>query len=260
MSARILVGTSGYQYKDWVGSFYPTGTRTQDMLAFYAERFSALELNFTYYGCPKAEPMRRMAESTPDGFVFLVKANQDATHKGELSTLGRFAEGLGPLREAGKLGGVLCQFPYGFRNSKESREYLASLRKGFGEVPVFVEFRHASWAKEAVFEFLKSAGIHYVSVDEPELPGLMPRIGRVTGKLGYVRFHSRRKSSWWGGGKGRYDYLYKEDELSEWLPIISSMADEADRLYVFFNNCSRGSAARNAEDMRRLLGRYGLGA
>ncbi len=255
--AEIIVGTSGFQYKDWTG-FYPDGTKREDMLAFYATKFRAVELNFTYYGLPRAEQMERMAEGTPDGFEFVVKAHRTTTHEGKTEDVKPLVEGLAPLAEAGKLSGVLCQFPWAFSNTSDNRRHLSSLARAFGDVPVFVEFRHASWMKKPVFEFLRANGLLYVSVDEPELPGLLPREGKLTGDVGYIRFHSRRKSTWWGGGSGRYDYDYSDEEMSEWLSALEGFAEGARKVFVFFNNCHRGRAAGNAESFRRILEKAGL--
>lgn len=255
---EIIVGTSGYQYKDWVGPFYPEGTKTDDMLSVYANRFGAVEINFTYYGMPRPEQMARMAERTPDGFQFVVKAHATTTHERKLDDVPAFREAMEPLEEKNKFSGVLCQFPWRFRNTRDARGYLASLRREFGDVPLFVEFRHDSWMKKPVFDFLARNRLLFVSVDEPEIAGLLPREGRLTGEVGYVRFHSRRKSSWWAGGKGRYDYDYSEEEMSEWLPALEAFAEGARRVFVFFNNCHRGKAAENAESFRRILEKAGL--
>jgi len=258
-SAEIIVGTSGYQYKDWVGPFYPEGTGPEKMLELYAERFGAVELNFTYYGMPRAKQMERMAERTPEGFEFVVKAHKTTTHEMSTDDIPAFMEAMGPLDERGKFSGILCQFPWAFKNTKEARAHLAAVRKGFGETPLFVEFRHASWITEPVFKFLASTGLLYVSVDEPELEGLVPRVGRLTGDMGYLRFHSRMGSTWWGsGGKLRYDYDYSPDELAEWLPTLEEFAKSARKVFVFFNNCHRGQAAANAEGFHKVLHARGL--
>lgn len=266
---KIILGTSGYQYKDWIGSFYPEGTKPADMLAAYAEHFGGVELNFTYYGLPKAENMARMAAVTPAGFRFIVKAHKTTTHENSVADVKALLEGLAPVAEAGKLSGILCQFPWAFKNRVDARRYLAQVADEFGkaseglglagEVIVFVEFRHASWMKKPVFDFLSKLGLSYVSVDEPDLPGLLPREGRLTGEIGYLRFHSRSKENWWGrGGKARYDYDYSDEEIAEWLPALRDMAERAKKIFVFFNNCHRGQAAKNAESMRGILRKAGL--
>ncbi len=260
---KIILGTSGFQYKDWVGSFYPEGTKTQDMLAAYAQAFGAVELNFTYYGLPKAENMEKMAEATPAEFEFVVKAHKTTTHEKSVTDIKPLLGGLAPLAEAGKLSGILCQFPWAFKNTKDSRAYLArvgdAFRSGGEKTPVFVEFRHDSWMKKPVFDFLARLGLLFVSVDEPDLPGLLPREGRLTGEIGYLRFHSRNADNWWGkGGKARYDYDYSDDEMSEWIDALRDMSARAGKIFVFFNNCHRGQAARNAESMRGILKKAGL--
>jgi uncharacterized protein YecE (DUF72 family) len=94
-------------------------------------------------------------------------------------------------------------------------------------------------------------------VDEPRLKGLVPPIARVTAGIGYVRLHGRNAKNWWrgssGGGGDRYDYLYSEEELKEWVTKIKGMVREATKTYVFFNNCHAGQAARNAKLMKELL-------
>jgi uncharacterized protein YecE (DUF72 family) len=266
---KIILGTSGFQYKDWVGSFYPAETKPQGMLAAYAQAFAAVELNFTYYGLPKAKNMTRMAETTPPGFEFIVKAHKTTTHEGRLDDVKPLLEGLAPVAEAGKLSGVLCQFPWAFKNKVESRRHLAGVAEGFVKaseelglpagVPLFIEFRHDSWMGKPVFDFLSKLGLLFVSVDEPDLEGLLPREGRLTGEAGYLRFHSRNARNWWGGGgKARYDYDYSDEEMSEWLPALRDMAERARKIFVFFNNCHRGQAARNAESMRGILRKAGL--
>ena len=108
-------------------------------------------------------------------------------------------------------------------------------------------------------KFLSKLGLSFVSVDEPDIDGLLPREGHVTGELAYLRFHSRNAGNWWGkGGKARYDYNYSDDEMAEWLPILKDMAGRAKRTFVFFNNCHRGQAATNAESMRAILEKAGL--
>jgi len=269
---RVVVGTSGYSFDDWIGNFYPVHIRKGDMLTEYSKHFSAVEVNSTYYRVPNAAMMARMVEKTPDWFEFVIKANQEMTHKAskDAALYRSFAEALRPVIEAGKFRGVIAQFPWGFKPTPEAREHLTFLRKEFDEIgraegkgrcPLFVELRNAEWIEEGLFESLKAQGIGYCSVDEPHLRGLVPPVARVTTDLGYVRLHGRNAKNWWGGDKGgagrgsgdRYDYLYSEDELREWVVKIKAMAQAARKTYVFFNNCHAGQAARNAALMKELL-------
>ena len=272
---KVVVGTSGYSFDDWVGNFYPAHIRKGDMLQEYSRHFSAVEVNSTYYRVPGAAMMARMAAKTPDWFEFIVKANQEMTHKAsrDAGLYRSFNEALGPLVEAGKFRGVIAQFPWGFKPSPAAREHLTFLRERFDEVnglpadgpekgrcPLFVEVRNAEWIDEGLFENLKAQGIGYCSVDEPHVGGLVPPVARVTTDLGYVRLHGRNAKNWWSGKDGsrrgggdRYDYLYSEDELKEWVAKIKAMTRAARKTYVFFNNCHAGQAARNAALMKELL-------
>ncbi len=257
-TAPVVVGTSGFSFADWVGPFYPAGTRGPEMLARYAEHFTAVEINTTYYGIPRPSTMELLDRKTPDGFEFVVKGHQSMTHgptgptKAELDA---FKECLAPLRAAGKLRGVLLQFPWAFRPTLGTRKRLEHLHEALSaEARLFVEFRHASWLTPRVFEFLEQRGMGYCSVDEPALPGLVPPEARVTGEQAYVRLHGRNRDTWWGrSGGDRYDYNYTPGELSEWVRKIRELAERSKQVYVFFNNCHAGQAARNALLMRDML-------
>jgi uncharacterized protein YecE (DUF72 family) len=255
---EVVLGTSGFSFDDWVGPFYPAGTRSADMLAFYAEQFHAVELNATYYRIPPPSTMAGLDRKTPRGFEFVVKAHQSMTHEtAEPSpdTFDAFRAALAPLQAAGKFRGVLLQFPWAFRPTKPARARLELLDRELADArPLFVEFRHASWLDPRVFRFLDERGMGYCSVDEPTLPGLVPPLARVTGDVGYVRFHGRNARTWWGrGGGDRYDYDYSPEELKEWVKKIKELAEKAGKVYVFFNNCHAGQAARNALLMRDML-------
>ena len=297
----ILIGTSGYSFPDWVGPFYPAGTEKGKMLDFYVQQFPAVEVNATYYRIPPPSTLHAMERKTPEGFQFVVKAHHDMTHKQSLDAelYATFGRAVDPLRMAGKLNGVLAQFPYAFRRTKENQEFLVEMKKILPEAPLFVEFRHASWIKDDLFPWMESEGLGYVSVDEPDLPGLVPPVARVTGAVGYVRMHGRNKVNWWQPNSGmkeyagpttstrrirplddfgplfatdvpgeagprpwnsgdRYDYLYSESELKEWVEKIRDLSTKVKKTFVFFNNCHVGQAATGAKLMRRLLEGEGL--
>jgi uncharacterized protein YecE (DUF72 family) len=227
------------------------------MLGFYARHFGVVEINSTYYRVPNSAMIARMEQKTPAGFEFLVKAHGDMTHQGsrDAALFGSFLEAIEPLARAEKLRGVLGQFPWGFKYSPAGLDHLAFLRDALAPHPLFVEFRHASWMREPVFEFLQARAIGYCSVDEPPLHGLIPPVARATTPIGYVRFHGRNSANWWGRGEGdRYDYDYSEAELRDWVKKIRTLAERAERVYIFFNNCHAGHAAKNAQLMQRLLG------
>lgn len=198
---KIVLGTSGWSYKDWVGPFYPPGTGRSHMLDYYVREFPAVEVNSTYYRIPHWRTFEAIEKKTPPGFEFVVKTHHDVTHlRSRDPQLYRdFERSIRPLREAGKLDGILAQFPYAFRRTRENEEFIRDLPDLLGrDAPLFVEFRHRSWVDDAVFQELRDSDLGYVSVDEPDLPGLVPPIAKRTGPIGYVRFHGRNKEKWWG--------------------------------------------------------------
>lgn len=254
--ARILVGTSGYSFADWVGPFYPPGTRAGDFLRHYAAHFGVVEVNSTYYRIPHPRVLEQMERKTPAGFRFVVKLNQAMTHEGSLApaTVREFHAAIEPLKLAGKYDGLLAQFPWGFQRTDASRRHLESLRAAFPEGPLFAEFRHASWIEPGLEAWLRGLGVGFCAVDEPRLPGLVPPVSMLTAEDGYVRFHGRNAENWWGrGGGDRYDWDYRADELREWTQKIADLASKARRTYLFFNNCHAGQAARSAKLMQELL-------
>jgi len=260
--ATVLVGTSGYSYDDWVGPVYPRGTARQDFLSLYAREFPVVELNFSYYQQPNPRTLERMVAGTSPSFAFALKAHKSMTHEiGESweKDIADFRAGIQPMVDAGRLAAVLLQFPYSFAYTTESRSRLAALCERLEGLPLAVEFRKSEWMKEQVFEGLRQRGVSLVSVDEPDLPKLVPPTTETTGSFGYVRFHGRNKEAWWtGDNASRYDYLYTTDELEEWVQRIRLILSNVPVLLLFFNNHWRGNAAQNAREMRRLLQEHGL--
>jgi uncharacterized protein YecE (DUF72 family) len=253
----ILLGTSGYSFDDWVGPFYPAGLRKGDFLTFYAERFPAVEVNSTYYRIPSPSVLYQMERKTPERFEFVVKLNQAMTHESsrDMAIYDQFREILRPLKDPGKFGGLIAQFPWGFKDSPKNRDHLAFLRERFPADPLFIEFRHISWINEEVIALLRRLELGYVAVDEPQLPGLVPPVVHKTTGIGYVRFHGRNAKDWWGrgGGGDRYDYLYNEDEIREWTDKIRTLEADTSKTYVFFNNCHAGRAIQGARMLERLM-------
>src|SRR5881409_3011854 len=241
--SRILIGTSGFSYRDWVGPFYPPGTWSRDFLPFYAQHFDTVELNTTYYGIPDPRVIAQMEKRTPPSFRFLVKLNQAMTHEGsqDPELYRQFRDVLEPLKQAGKYDGLLAQFPWSFQRTPDHRRHLATMRGLLRDEPLFVEFRHRSWLTPELEPSLREYRIGFCAVDEPQLQDMMPPVTMVTTEDAYVRFHGRNGQNWWAGERGaRYDYDYKAGELEEWLKRISELAEQARRTYLFFNNCHAG--------------------
>ena len=261
----IKVGTSGFSFPDWKGTVYPDGVREGEMLSFYEKElgFNALEVNFTYYTLPSQKSFAAMSKKTSKGFEFVVKAFKGMTHEikdketGKMidnhETFEKFKYSLVPLIDEGKLACVLAQFPWGFFPNRESVTYLEKFKEEMSDTPLVYEFRNRTWMKDQTLPFLERNGIGFCIVDEPNLPKLMPYLPRATSEIGYFRFHGRNPNWFNVPMKVRYDYLYTEGEMKEFIPDIQDISKKTTKTFVFFNNCYSGSAAKNAVQMAKLV-------
>jgi uncharacterized protein YecE (DUF72 family) len=251
-------------------------------LRYYAERFTTVEVDSTYYRLPDEEMVSRWDERTPDGFVMHVKAFGMMTRhpvraeqlppdlregapvddRGRIDrpprelraeAFARFHAALEPLRSAGKLGGILLQFPSYVVAKDLSRDYLAwAVEQLRGDRPL-VEFRHRSWLDDEnraeTLAFLEELGATHVVVDAPktDAKNLVPTVVAATSPLAYVRMHGRNAGTWnvrGGSASDRFDYLYSGDELREWTGPLGELAESAEEVYVLFNNNRWSRTAR----------------
>ncbi len=260
MAPSVQIGTAGYSYKDWKGPFYPEDCKPGDMLGVYASRFATTELNFTYYRQPETRQLARMAATAGaqnEAFTFSIKAFRGLTHEitpAWEDEAQRFRDAVQTLADTGRLGAVLVQFPYAFHYTVQNRQHMDRLLRRLEGLPLACEFRSREWLGDRVYEGLRARNVALVAVDEPQLRGLLPPVAVPTADIGYVRLHGRNQNNWWqGDNASRYDYLYSEDELGEWLPRIETICESARTVFVYFNNHWRGQAAENAEQFRRLI-------
>ena len=263
---HLFVGTSGYSYAEWADAgFYPPGTKSGNMLPFYAQNFPITELNFTWYQMPKARTLERMRRQAPADFRFAAKLTRTLTHEIDpgqwRGQAAQYRDGIAPLIQARKLAAILLQFPPSFVRAPQNRRYLAALLDELDGLPLAVEFRHASWATDRVFAELERRRTTLVAVDEPDLPGLFPRLDIVTNPgLFYIRFHGRNAKGWRSGNmQKQFDYDYGDDELRRWANRrIAKMTRHASSGIIFFNNHVRAQAPRNAVRLINLLIERGL--
>jgi uncharacterized protein YecE (DUF72 family) len=268
-------------------------------LQHYAEQFDTVELNASYYALPSPDAAAAWARRTPPGFVFHVKAFGMMTRhpvraeqlpadlrgeapvdergrvdhpsrelRGEVFT--RFRAALEPLREAGKLGGILMQFPSYVTLKPASLEYLEWAKERLGGDEMMVEFRHRSWLEpanaERTLSFLRSLGATYVMVDAPHTGArnLVPTVVAATSETAYLRLHGRNADTWNVRGRSaaeRFDYLYSHDELAEWSEPLRELSSLSARTYAMFNNNGRSvgadgpiaQAPTNAHMLREIL-------
>ncbi|MFQ5964040.1 MAG: DUF72 domain-containing protein [Candidatus Scalinduaceae bacterium] len=261
----IKVGTSGFSFDDWKGPVYPANIRKQDMLSYYEKEIGLkiLEVNSTYYALPSQKSMETMSRKTSPEFEFVVKAHKAMTHeikeKGSNRLIDnkdvfeKFKYSIDPLKSEGKLKCVLAQFPYSFYSNKNNFEYLKVFKERMGDIKLVVEFRNKYWHKDNVVEFLSDNDLGYCVVDEPKLSGLMPFVPLATTDIGYFRLHGRNKNWFNVPTSVRYDYLYSEEELLEFIGPINKIAVDTSITLVFFNNCHAGSAVKNAIMLIKML-------
>jgi uncharacterized protein YecE (DUF72 family) len=299
MAAQIRVGTCSWADEALTKYWYPKGVPSGARLAYYAEHFDTVEVDSTYYRLPAREMVERWAERTPDGFVMHVKAfgvmtrhpvkidqlppdlrdEAPADQRGRIERpsrefraeiFSRFLDALEPLRSAGKLGGLLFQFPPYVVPKESSLDYLAWAREQVGDDRMLVEFRHRAWyeedQREETLRFLEEHGMSHVVVDAPKTDGknVPLTVLALTTPFLYVRFHGRNADTWnvrGGSASERFDYLYSEEELAGWVEPLQELSQKAEEAYVLFNNNNRSrvggrvvaQAPTNAEGLRDAL-------
>jgi len=255
----IRVGTSGYSYKDWVGEFYPVGMGEPEFLKYYSNFFDVCEVNYTFYKMPDCKTALAMLGKSGGKIDFAYKLHQSITHSREDCTNAtkNFIAGIAPSLEAKKAIAVLAQFPNSFRPDRESWQKIGILAELLGGViPLVVEFRSTDWFRARFFDRLKTLNAGFCCVDEPTGEGLLPPVAIATSDVAYVRMHGRNKFKWWKHKmpEERYDYLYTKDGLEEWAAKIEKLSSQAKKVLVFFNNHPKGQAAKNALELKRMMG------
>jgi uncharacterized protein YecE (DUF72 family) len=277
-------------------AWYPQGIRTgEQRLRWYADRFDTVEIDSTFYRLQPPETTAKWAERVPDGFVFHVKAFAPMTRhpvklemlpeelreglavdaRGRVDRMPRevrgevfrvFREMVEPIRAAGKLGVILLQLAPYVVPKPASWEYLDWAREQLDGYAVAVEFRHRSWLDDGhraeTLSFLEERGLANVIVDAPrsEAKNLIPTVVAVTAPVAYVRFHGRNAATWnkrGGSAADRFDYLYEEDELEEWVEPAREVTERAEEAYALMNTnarspSSRGDVAQGPENALRL--------
>ena len=169
-----------------------------------------------------------------------------------------FRKYLDPLMEAKRLGAVLLQYPWSFKNTPESIEKLEKVFSDFDGYPLALEVRHATFQNDDFLRFLEAKNVSWVNVDQPLFSDSVKPADTVTGPVSYVRLHGRNYEKWFAHQESweRYNYLYSKDELEPWVRRIESMA-QSKETYVITNNHFRGQAIVNAADLKEALGQSG---
>jgi uncharacterized protein YecE (DUF72 family) len=261
----LRVGTAGWNYADWAGRVYPDPKpRGFDELTYLARFVDVLEVNSTFHRVPTARTAADWARRTSHlgDFVFTAKVHRDFTHgeegEGGPAEARGFLAALRPLEDAGRLGALLLQFPWSFRDGPRERRRLARLCEFFAGRPLVVEVRHASFATPEAEAYLAALGCGVADVDMPPSEWNIPPLTRTFGNIGYLRLHGRNAGAWFdreAGRDQRYDYLYTPAEVDALAGRVRRIAAATPEVFVIANNHFRGQGPTTAFMLKaRLLG------
>src|SRR5215475_5230231 len=255
----IRIGPAGWSYKDWEGVVYPQKPgKSFDPLAYLARFFDTIEINSSFYRPPAPTTTKSWATRVAANkkFVFTAKLHRVFTHERGKATKKdekEYRQGMDVLAKAGKLGAVLLQFPWSFKNTPDDRVYLGKLLEKFSDYPLVLEVRHRSWNSPEVYEWLTERGVGICNIDQPVFAKSIRPAALTTSPVGYVRLHGRNYQNWFrekAPRDERYNYLYSHDELEPWLKRIKEVAQETRETYVITNNHFRGQAIVNALELK----------
>jgi len=232
--ANFWIGTSGYNYKEWKGPFYPPEITDAEMLRYYAERFATVEINYTFYRMPNVRTLQGWAKETPDGFLFTLKAPRRITHDLRLRDAGDpltyFCDTAKALKT--KLGAMLFQLPpFLKKDVARLEDFLHQLPPGFR--PAF-EFRHQSWFADEVFECLRRFDVALCIAEHEERSAPFEQ----TARFGYFRL--RRPD-------------YSDAELAAWADRLRQAAGQWQDVFVYFKHEGEGKGPLLADKLARLL-------
>ena len=289
---KIRVGTAGWTDKTLIDSgWYPDdASNPEKRLKYYATQFPMVEVDSVYYALPAEQTAAAWAARTPDGFSFNVKAFSLFTqHPTPVRTLpadlreaagksgkdrvylkdvdpevtgqawDRFLAALEPLRQAGKLGAILLQFPPWFPISHSNKDYIVACAERVAPRRVCVEFRNHTWMtqnnKKETLDFLSAHDLPYVCVDMPQgFSSSIPPVLAATSDLAVLRMHGH-SGKWESKNiQERFGYEYSDDELSKWAGDVQRLAEDATETHVVFNNCYRNYAQVNGQRLTQILG------
>lgn len=258
---EIRIGPAGWSYEDWDGIVYPRPRpRNFHEAVFLAQFFDTIEINTSFYHPPAAKMtrawVRRVAHNPR--FKFTAKLWQRFTHERNANREDEktFKEGMAPLLEEGRLGALLLQFPWSFKNTRANREYIGGLAVVFVEYPLVLEVRHSSWNKPEIFRMLADLRVGFCNIDQPVIGSSIAPSERTTAPVGYVRLHGRNYEHWFSSEERpeeRYNYYYSVQELEPWAERIRNIAQSAEVTYVVTNNHFQGKAVANALQLVQLI-------
>lgn len=244
---KAYIGTSGWSYDDWQERFYPADIRKKDWFGYFAQNFSTVELNATYYRLFPAATFEGWKKKAPKNFTYAVKMWGLVTHRKRLKDVTEQTQTV--LERAAlldrNLGPILIQLPPSFhRDDQRLADYIEVLKEARQKIgkrfQIAFEFRHPSWMEEAVFSMLGRSNFALCLPDGSKLG--CPKI--ATSYFTYVRFHGR---------EAKYQTIYSQAMLAEWAVWMKQRLNDGINVYAYFNNDYHAHAVTNAKQIRQML-------
>jgi uncharacterized protein YecE (DUF72 family) len=261
--ARVRVGPAGWSYPDWAGYVYPTRrSKGFHEAAYLAEFFDTIEINTSFYQPLRPDHAAAWVDrvSANPAFLFTAKLWQKFTHDPSATAEDERAvrTGFDVLRNAGKLGAVLVQFPFSFHCTNETVAYLTAVLRLFADYPLVVELRHSSWQTKETLALLREHHAGFCNIDQPIIGHSLEPSAESTSPIGYVRLHGRRYDTWFSDNPAtptheRYNYLYSPEELNPWVTRIRTIQEHTRNTFVVTNNHFQGKAVVNALQLISIL-------
>jgi len=260
---RLRIGPAGWSYPDWSGFVYPSRrSRNFHEATFLAQFFDTIEINTSFYQPIRPDHATAWIErvAANPSFLFTAKLWQRFTHEPSATVEDErnVRAGFDVLRQAGKLGAVLLQFPFSFHKSPETSAHLSALLKRFADYPLVVELRHSSWQTQATFDLLREHNAGFCNIDQPIIGRSFAPSAQTTSPVGYIRLHGRRYDTWFSDDAAvpaheRYNYLYSAVELAPWAARIRKVTEHSRDTFVVTNNHFQGKAVVNALQLISIL-------
>jgi len=250
VGSKLVIGTSGWSYKDWEGSFYPPGLPAAEQLGHYAEKFGAVEVDATFYRIPTAQMVKNWYDRTPSGFLFTSKMPQLITTEKMLEDCREerdsYLSAISLLQE--KLGCVLLQMPPQFKAEKADSlsRFLWDWPR---EIRLAVELRDRSWLSASTYDLLAQRNAAFCWVDHYYMPTSFP----ITADFGYVRWLGRRDKV------TKFDSIQidRSARLEEWAKTLAELLPKVNLVFGFFNNHYAGHSPASARQFLEMMSRRG---
>lgn len=250
MGTQFFIGTSGWHYNDWVGSFYPSDITGYNELTYHARFFNTVENNSSFYRIASESAYKTWDKMTPDGYKFSIKLNKQITHINKLEVSDEVREKIAYILDTTqvlgrKIGALLIQLPASFTFDLDLLDtflafFTKEVRLRSFKFDLAIEFRNKYWFIDETYAVLQKYNVALAAADSSRYPGMR----QLTADIAYIRMHGPTKL---------FASSYSDDQLKELAAYIQSISSAVRKIYVYFNNDFHGYAIHNAQTLKSLL-------